>query len=427
MKIRRILMILCAVLAICTAFSGCSKEKAEEKDGKESSALTNDKSQPENQVEELDISAEEGQPADGFVWEHNYSEITVTGYQGSSNSLVIPAKINGKPVTLIADGAFENFTSLESVEIPSTVKTIGRRAFSGCSSLKIVNLADGVETINEYAFSACPVESLVLPESLNAKSVWNISSCFYNTLKKLSLPQSFTKTMGFGNFQVLEEVTMSDEALKKSVGKVSTEEWTCLESITGPWYNNLFSELEKWEYDGDKVLLSHGTIENNKTFLGCYGDSDDETKTASFDYWYYEDHGYEIIDEVCGTNITPYTESTLNENGEGTETTYYLIRQYNERSGFETDDDEWYRQHFIVVGIAKYTKNISIGVPLNMYSECPLQSVVINGMSYNFIMGTFEEETDYSYNESYAIKEEYETRRYYVGNNPEYEEYVYRY
>lgn len=55
----------------------------------------------------------------------------------TSPDLCIPSKSpKGDTVVAIADGAFENCSFIEMVEIPSTIKDIGNGAFVGCSSLK---------------------------------------------------------------------------------------------------------------------------------------------------------------------------------------------------------------------------------------------------------------------------------------------------
>lgn len=111
------------------------------------------------------LNAKEGEPADGFLWENNYSEITITGYQGASNNLRIPEKINGKPVTLIRAEAFKGFQALKSVEIPGTIKKVAG-AFKNCENLAKVTLKDGIEDISE-AFAHCTaLKEIEIPDSV---------------------------------------------------------------------------------------------------------------------------------------------------------------------------------------------------------------------------------------------------------------------
>lgn len=102
----------------------------------------------------LNINADEGKDADGFTWENNYSEITITGYVGASNELTVPNTINGKPVTQIKKGAMKNFTGLKSIVIPGSVKTI-EGVFEGCTGLETVVIAEqGLEDMTR-AFVGC--------------------------------------------------------------------------------------------------------------------------------------------------------------------------------------------------------------------------------------------------------------------------------
>jgi hypothetical protein len=68
--------------------------------------------------------------------------------------VIIPEYINGVKVVAIAEGAFKG-TGIESVVIPSTVKTIEQKAFFSCASLKSVVIGDGVEHIADGAFLGC--------------------------------------------------------------------------------------------------------------------------------------------------------------------------------------------------------------------------------------------------------------------------------
>ena len=53
----------------------------------------------------------------------------ITGYAGSDEDVVIPAKLGGTTVTSIDDGAFICDTSISTIVIPSTVTYIGSYAF----------------------------------------------------------------------------------------------------------------------------------------------------------------------------------------------------------------------------------------------------------------------------------------------------------
>ena len=69
------------------------------------------------------------QESNGFAYTVTGDEATITGYTGSARSLAIPSELGGKPVTAIADKAFEGYKNMVNIYIPKTIKTIGENAF----------------------------------------------------------------------------------------------------------------------------------------------------------------------------------------------------------------------------------------------------------------------------------------------------------
>lgn len=100
---------------------------------------------------------------------------SVTGYTGSATSFTIPSSystvtdIDGTvifiagsttSVTAIADGAFEGLSSIISVTIPSSIKTIGQRAFQFCINLTTINMSATPTSIGYCAFALTRISSL---------------------------------------------------------------------------------------------------------------------------------------------------------------------------------------------------------------------------------------------------------------------------
>ena len=83
------------------------------------------------------------------------SSYFVTGCVGDSKKIVIPSEYKKLPVTGISDYAFTDCDFLASIEIPNSVKYIGRVAFSGCDSLKKIVIPESVTRISEKAFTSC--------------------------------------------------------------------------------------------------------------------------------------------------------------------------------------------------------------------------------------------------------------------------------
>ena len=104
-----------------------------------------------------------------FTYEFTHHGIRITGYHGprSQSRVIVPAIIEGQPVTEIGEGVFYAAEHIQTVELPWTLKVIGRQAFRDCTGLKRINIPEGVQIINDSAFKICPeLTSVVLPQSL---------------------------------------------------------------------------------------------------------------------------------------------------------------------------------------------------------------------------------------------------------------------
>jgi hypothetical protein len=137
--------------------------------------------------------------------------ITITGYVGQSQTVVIPGKLDGKSVTEIGDQAFESSNShprLTSVIIPNSVTVIGWRAFhdnllasvtipnsvislSGFSGnqLTSVVIPDSVTKIGQDAFSGNQLTSVTIPDSVTGIGQDAFSG---NQLTSVAIPDSIT-------------------------------------------------------------------------------------------------------------------------------------------------------------------------------------------------------------------------------------------
>lgn len=78
--------------------------------------------------------------------------LSITGYTGSERDLVIPAQLDGIPVTSISNNAFQDNSALYSVVIPEGITEIGAQAFYGCGNLADIDLPSTLESVAANSF-----------------------------------------------------------------------------------------------------------------------------------------------------------------------------------------------------------------------------------------------------------------------------------
>ena len=114
------------------------------------------------------------------VFTVNSGSITITGVRelNEDGFLVVPATINGMPVTSIGDGAFFNNQSIYGVILPSTITNIGNTSFYGCSNIRQVILSTNLVSIGHQAFSGCSsLYSVQIPDSVTTVGQGAFGDC----------------------------------------------------------------------------------------------------------------------------------------------------------------------------------------------------------------------------------------------------------
>lgn len=116
---------------------------------------------------------------------------TLEQYVGEGGHVVIPSEIDGNAVTKIAELAFLQ-APIETLVVPGSVEEIEGWAFYDCNQMTHLTLEEGVEKIGEVAFYYC--ESLVevnLPESLT--SIGDEAFAYCLSLREITLPSALKK------------------------------------------------------------------------------------------------------------------------------------------------------------------------------------------------------------------------------------------
>ncbi|MES2660262.1 MAG: leucine-rich repeat protein [Verrucomicrobiota bacterium] len=145
-----------------------------------------------------------------FTYIDNGDSVTISYGAGKfGKDVVIPATINGKPVTGIGEAAFNGYNKIESVSIPSSVTSIGASAFGFCRGLKSVNIPPGVTTISAGAFSSCySLAGITIPSGVDRIEARTFEAC--ESLRKITIPGNITEIAekAFASCLMLEKITI---------------------------------------------------------------------------------------------------------------------------------------------------------------------------------------------------------------------------
>jgi hypothetical protein len=116
--------------------------------------------------------------------------IRIDSYTGSSDIVVIPGEIDGKPVVEISYYVFANDSNVRAVWIPDAVETISGM-FGNNANLEIV-IAEGAKEVVEFAFGYCSaLREVIFGDHLEKIDNHAFSCC--EALVKLNIPASLTE------------------------------------------------------------------------------------------------------------------------------------------------------------------------------------------------------------------------------------------
>lgn len=118
--------------------------------------------------------------------------------------LVLPAGLQEIPEQLC-----NLCEALDSVRLPAGLTVIPQKAFNGCSALRSIKIPNSVTNIGNSAFAGCPLDTLVLPSSLNV-----LGDAVFNQLNLSSSPK---------------HLVLNDKLVATGMGTFAN--WSDLESI----------------------------------------------------------------------------------------------------------------------------------------------------------------------------------------------------
>ena len=273
------------------------------------------------------------------------------------SEIVIPSSLNGIPITGISANAFDNYTRLSSVTIPSGITTIGEYAFKdctglssvfwnatnctlagssskpvfkGCSCFSSVNIGESVVTIPACAFYGCTgLSTITIPDSVT--SIGNSAFCSCTGLTSFTIGNG---ALSIGDYAFQNCIGLTSFTIPNSVLSIGCATFSGCTGLTSAIIGNNVTSIGQYAFNYCTGLTTI-TIPDSVTSIGCAvlrGCSSlvsvtipyvGESKKSSGDKYQYP-FGYffgtSSYTESVATTQYYYGDSTRST----TETTYYI-------------------------------------------------------------------------------------------------------
>lgn len=137
----------------------------------------------------------------------NWEELIEEGYITVSDNAITACQKDRKGDLVIAEGiekinrdAFSNYTSLNNVEIPKTLKNIEINAFSGCANITNFIIKESIENIGMLAFKNCTGLKEIKVENQNFTIDTGNNPSFANCtgIERVVYKEGLTDIVGIG-------------------------------------------------------------------------------------------------------------------------------------------------------------------------------------------------------------------------------------
>ena len=262
------------------------------------------------------VSVQAEEETSPFTYEVVEGAVTITGFDKTvEGQLDIPATIDGAPVTVIGEDAFNGCTQLTKITIPDSVTAINEGAFYGCKGLSTITVPAAVATIGDDAFGACTNLTAIDVAEGNAAYCDVDGVVFSKDMTRLvrmpnkhpadtyAVPAGVT-TIGdsaFSGCAGLDDITFPD-----SVTAIETSAFldcTALNSIDIP---NSVTSIGNFAFGGcyklveiynlSSLTLTPGAIDNGgvaRYALNVYTSLDEASKT------WIDENGLLVCSQIC--------------------------------------------------------------------------------------------------------------------------------
>ena len=204
-----------------------------------------------------------------FYYHSHDGYVSISGYLGKEEDIIIPSSISGKPVSEIEDGTFDGCDTIKSIVIPDTVTKVHDNSFTGAGALKKI-------ISNTYGISILANENVEIEYTYGAPSLdaddENQSDGFQTTDPMVGDMQVNHEEAGE---RAGSKGTQAESDYKETTVSTKTNDNLDKESSVK------YLESSDQDHDKDDTYAKSGDSNMNSLGQGAYVEEDNVDKTAN--------------------------------------------------------------------------------------------------------------------------------------------------
>lgn len=196
---------------------------------------------------------------------------TVVGMGVCLDEHVIIDTYRKKPITAIADMAFNSNNDITAITLGSSVREIGKYAFASCDNLTEINLSEGLEVIHPNAFYGCDeLESVRLPDSLKVIEPYAFEYC--TALRSVELGDSLES---IGNFAFYSCYSLKSVSFGDKLSIIGKSAFSNCRSLTSASFGESINLISEDAFSGCSALTELNFVPSplnigESAFRMCY-------------------------------------------------------------------------------------------------------------------------------------------------------------